>query len=411
VDDRDWPEDQRDVVTRLLARAHDAQWREVLLLAVSQLILHGQARAVAELVGELVAEHGKDTGVGPRNLVVAGAWARNVVVAGEILTQAERKLFDGLGKGQRWDAVVEALRFVMRPSAESSRLVRVARKLVPLVSVPDRVRAGMALSLLGDPRLGIGSLALAWCEVPAGPFLLGCRPKDEGAYENEQPQRTVDLLDFRIARYPVTNTQWRAFLEAAGYQERRWWSDAGWRAKEAKGWTQPAYWDDPRRNGANQPVVGVSWYEATAFCRWLSAELGYAVRLPSEAEWEKAARGTDGRIYPWGDDWDAAKANTSESGIGTTTPVGCFPDGASPYGALDMSGNVYEWTATPWTSNYQQSDGTARETEDGPPFVWRGGAWFDSRGLARCASRLRHRPSSRDLYLGVRVVAALTPSE
>jgi formylglycine-generating enzyme required for sulfatase activity len=206
----------------------------------------------------------------------------------------------------------------------------------------------------------------------------------------------------------VTNAQWRVFVEAGGYGEHRWWSEIGWRMRKKEAWTQPKLWDDPRFNGTNQPVVGVSWYEANAFCRWLTAELGYEIRLPSEAEWEKAARGTDGRVYPWGNTWDAAKANTRESGIGTTTPVGCFPDGVSPYGALDMSGNLFEWTATPWMGNYDQRDGTARETEEGELFVRRGGAWDLDLSNARCADRGYGAPAARIDLLGVRLVAALT---
>jgi formylglycine-generating enzyme required for sulfatase activity len=201
------------------------------------------------------------------------------------------------------------------------------------------------------------------------------------------------------------------FMDAGGYRERRWWSEAGWQANAEEEWTQPRFWDDPRFNGANQPVVGITWYEANAFCRWLSAQLSYVdyeVRLPSEAEWEQAARGNDGRIYPWGNAWEDTRANTYEGGIGTTTPVGCYPDGASPSGALDMSGNVWEWTATPWTSNYETSDGTARETEDGPSFVRRGGAWSFHLRYARCAYRFTSHPSSRYDDLGLRVCAART---
>jgi formylglycine-generating enzyme required for sulfatase activity len=397
VDDRDWHGDERDVVTRLRARAQGAQWREVLLLAVSQLILQGKARSVASLVGELLKHR-----AGTR------AWAEWVVVAGEVLTQAERKHFDGVGEGRLWVRAVDALKQAMAPSTEPTLLARLSRQPHrPLLNVADRVRAGMALSLLGDPRLGITSLEPQWCEVPAGSFILGSQPGDEGAAANEQPQRTVELPGFRVARYPVTNAQWQQFLEAGGYRERRWWSAIGWHTREQVRWTQPGYWDDVRLNDANRPVVGVSWYEALAFCRWLSAELGYSVRLPSEAEWEKAARGDGGLIFPWGNSWDAARANTEESGIGATTPVGCFPDGVSPYGVLDMSGNVFEWTATPWTRDYQESDGTGYEAEVSERFCIRGGGWSSPRSSARCAYRIEHPPTARYNYLGFRVIAAL----
>jgi formylglycine-generating enzyme required for sulfatase activity len=112
---------------------------------------------------------------------------------------------------------------------------------------------------------------------------------------------------------------------------------------------------------------------------------------------------------PWGDEWHAATANTRESGNGTTTPVGCYRDGASPYGTLDMSGNVVEWTATPWTDNYAQSYGTTREAEDGQAFVWRGGGWSNIHRLARCAYRFNYSPASRNFTLGVRIVT--TPDD
>lgn len=150
----------------------------------------------------------------------------------------------------------------------------------PEQTLQQRLDAAVALGLLDDPRPGIATLEPDWCIVPTGAFLLGSADQDTGAYKDEKPQRTVELSSFRISRYLITNAQWRMFVEAGGYAERRWWSDAGWWAKEAEGWIQPVAWDDARFNGSNQPVVGVSWYEASAFCRWLSAKLGYETLTP-----------------------------------------------------------------------------------------------------------------------------------
>lgn len=149
----------------------------------------------------------------------------------------------------------------------------------------------------------------------------------------------------------------------------------------------------------NHPRERVSWYDAIAFCRWLSARLGYEVTLPTEAEWEKAARGTDGCIYPYGNDYDPAKANASDTGIDQTSAVGMFPDGASPYGLLDMSGNVFEWCLNAYNQpeNIQLGGSDMR--------VLRGGSWFFDQVIARAAYRFSLLPGDRDnLDVGFRLV-------
>ncbi|MFQ6094336.1 MAG: formylglycine-generating enzyme family protein, partial [bacterium] len=243
--------------------------------------------------------------------------------------------------------------------------------------------------------------------------------------------------EYLIGRYPVTNAQFAAFVEAGGYRERRYWTEAEaagvWRDERVKG-----RWDDEPRdrpadfgapfNLPNHPVVGVTWYEALAFCRWLNEQLqvaGYRlqvwpngeletlklqsettpqVRLPTEAEWEKAARGTDGRIYPWGEEPDPDRANYDETGIGATSAVGCFPGGASPCGALDMSGNVWEWCQTKWRDSYEEPADESPEGTD--PRVVRGGSWVSYRRGVRCAYRSRHDPDDRDDDRGFRVVVS-----
>jgi len=170
---------------------------------------------------------------------------------------------------------------------------------------------------------------------------------------------------YRIGRYAVTNVEYRRFIEAGGYQERRWWTEHGWRYLQpgSERWyessderiTLPRFWEDSTYNQPTQPVVGVSWYEAAAYCAWLTEvgraagwlATGDAIRLPTSLEWERAARGTDQRRYPWGDDApDAERANYDATGINHPTAVGCFPAGAAACGALDMAGNVMEWMST-----------------------------------------------------------------
>ncbi len=172
------------------------------------------------------------------------------------------------------------------------------------------------------------------------------------ALENEQPRHTVRVDGVWIGRTEVTNAQFRQFIEAGGYSDETYWSDDGWSWKESEAITEPKYGDDERLNQPQQPVVGVSWYEAEAFAAWAGG------RLPTEAEWEHAARGSAGHIFPWGSEWDGTRCNfcdskcprdwkddTVDDGYEYAAPVGSYPSGASPYGALDMAGNVWEWVA------------------------------------------------------------------
>lgn len=160
-------------------------------------------------------------------------------------------------------------------------------------------------------------------------------------------------------------------------------------------------------------MVNVSWHDALAYCRWLSDQTGKLITLPSEAEWEKAARGTDARKYPWGDRLDARLCNVWQSGVGDTTPVDLYPSGASPYGCLDMAGNVWEWTRSLYSYGYpyDPSDAT-RENVDAPNNQWRvlrGGSWNTSGEDARCAYRLRCLPDLRLRVVGFRVALRASP--
>jgi formylglycine-generating enzyme required for sulfatase activity len=234
--------------------------------------------------------------------------------------------------------------------------------------------------------------------IPAGEFLMGSNPlQDEDSQDDEQPQHRLYLPDYYLAKTPVTNGQYRAFVAATG--------------REApKDWTNRA----PPRGEEDHPVVNVSWYDAQDYCRWLSEVTGRGYALPSEAEWEKGARGTDGRIYPWGSQWEATRCNSDESNLGKTTSVYAYPQGASPYGALDMAGNVWEWTRSLWGTNgerpdyrypYRLTDGRENLSAGrNERRVLRGGAFHYLHGLVRCAYRYRHSPNSRIRNLGFRVV-------
>ena len=289
----------------------------------------------------------------------------------------------------------------------------IERSRDPAADLRARIAAARALGELGDPsfqrRHGPDGdyLLPPVVTIAAGNYPIG---SDEGIYEDESPAHQVEVAAFAIGRFPVTNAEWRCFLDAGGYDDERWWQDEAaqrWRRgeetaegpkqerREFRQWlrdnpqrigellresgitskqaedceailqmsdaefealldtwypsgrqAEPAYWNDPAYNDAAQPVVGVCWYEARAYCAWLSAQTGQFWRLPSEAEWEAAARGRSGRRYAWGDDFDAGCCNTFESHVRGTTPIGVFPGGDTPEGLVDLSGNVWEWTSS-----------------------------------------------------------------
>jgi formylglycine-generating enzyme required for sulfatase activity len=314
-------------------------------------------------------------------------------------------------------------------------LVAILTEQVPLgapLPAVERALTGNILAQLGDPRPGIGLQEdglpdILWCELPEGEFTMGSTSEDverikdaykgiESLLEAEQPQHEVHVSTFQISRYPVTNAQYRVFIEDGGYTEK-WkacWTSEGWKWKEEKNIHEPhvfgGVFDLP-----NHPVVGISWYEAVAFCQWLAIRLqensglsnDQVIRLPSEAEWEKAARGTDGRIYPWGKKIDPEYANYNETGLGATSTVGCFPSGASPYGCEDMAGNVWEWCSDPWHENYEGAPTDGRVWDEGGDAdfrVLRGGSWHLNPGNCRAADRNGNNPDDGSIFIGFRVV-------
>ncbi len=411
-------------------------WRTTLLMAAEELVYNYEAVGKNTLLRELrdILPNGQPA---PGN---APGWQR-VWRAGEML------------------AVLAPLDPPPN-SLEQKRLTRLQTDLAALLNQGEltpveRAEAADALARLGDPRPGVGTVPLPrplprkrergailpppsggrageggeiphilWQPVPAGAFLMG---GDEKAYQPVQAQ-TVFLPAFEISRYPITNAQFNAFVKAGGYAQSRYWRAAQkagyWRDGKFKGDFYSEARDKPYDFGTpftlpNHPVVGVSWYEAVAFCYWLTEQFKaqnekfkMIIRLPTEAEWEKAARGRDGRKYPWGNEKEeiAARCNMANAGIGASSAVGIFPGGASPYGVLDMSGNVWEWCSTVWDKKaypYQvQDEWTEAYLGTNVHRSLRGGAFDFSADFVRCASRVRLDPNLGYRVGGFRVVCA-----
>jgi iron(II)-dependent oxidoreductase len=251
--------------------------------------------------------------------------------------------------------------------------------------------------------------------IPSGAFLMGAT-WDSFAYDNEYPVREVFVPAFKLARVPVTNAEFARFVAEDGYARRELWSEEGWHWREKENWTRPLDW---RREGADgwsvrgmfeacaleaeHPVTGISWHEAESYARFAGK------RLPTEAEWEKAASwdGERKRRFAWGDEEPTdALCNFGLKRWGTT-PVGSFPEGASHYGCLDMNGNVWEWTSTP----FDAFDGFepfpypeySQEWFDGDHRVLKGGSWATSASVLRTSFRNFFRRHFRIAFAGLRL--------
>ena len=360
----------------------------------------------------------------------------------------------------------------------------------PRVHLRARIAAGNVLGALGDRRF-------EWISVDDKRVLLGPSNKVRGARarigspqrvarqlsreghkygSDEEPRHVVRLATFRIASYPVTNAEYRCFVDDDGYRKPTFWTEAGrawlrgedpgggpgaeflnlrrhlsidpstiarWTrdpnaSKEIAGWRalisesderaiaeleeyysrrsreEPAFWGDERYGQPNHPVVGLTWYEAVAYSSWLTVQSrragrlpdDYVVRLPTEAEWEYAARGAVWHSYPWGQKWDKSLANTREGQVLGPTPVGAYAVSRSPFGCEDMSGNVWEWTHSLHRVYPYNADDGREDLDDQSYRVVRGSSWIDPHLYARCAYRGRHPPDFFDYDQGFRIVIA-----
>ncbi|NCT22368.1 formylglycine-generating enzyme family protein, partial [bacterium] len=326
---------------------------------------------------------------------------------------------------------------------------------------------------------GVKVILPQMANVPGGKYLIGSKEKEEDSFDNEHPQFTVDLPAFSISKWSVTNAEFACFMEAGGYENENYWEGEmakrwlkgenvtgdqfktwldNWKwFQEHPNWkeqfeqsgnyspqeieayeevakmsedelkaelgkslsqksrSQPAYWKDRENNNPSQPVVGITWFEARAYCKWLSTIAGRNYRLPSEVEWEAAARGLpdksllgqkNARKYPWGNDWDKEKANSIEGRVLKPSPVGAYSAAGAlgPFGAEDQAGNVYDWTSSLYLPYPYHAEKSEQEEADGERTV-RGGSWHNFRRNVRCASRSRNVPDNCAAAIGFRLVS------
>ena len=401
-------------VGAILRHLDDPNWHETILLAVGALgVVAQQPLAAGEVLRSLCGQE-----------LAGEARGRNVIVAGEALLDVGE-----VGVGRR----------------AAARITDCLVETMQGIDVPPRTRrqAGLILGRLGWRPKDLD----AFVEIPPGPFLYG-----------DDKERREITKRYWIGKYPVTNGQYARFVEDDGYRRPELWSEEGWAWREGsydsqvkeellRDWLtnrpperrdRPFWWDDPEWNNSIFPVVGVSWFEAQAYCTWLTEQFQVSgfkfqgwrdgqletlnlkpetllARLPVEEEWERAVRGADGRAYPWGDAWDRRRLNCAEWWAGRefseedkwenwldseqrseagTAAVATFPEGTNPAGVWDGAGNVWEWTASRWEPGSEWR-------------VVRGGSWDLDQWDARCASRDRLIPDFWDDNLGVRVVVSL----
>ncbi|PDV97774.1 NACHT domain-containing protein [Candidatus Chloroploca asiatica] len=450
-----WISLQDDFDRLVCERAGQVGWHEALRLMVSyQALKDGALGRTLQVIKELLDDH----------------TALKQTLAGELLAlvgyaRAAGYREEWVGTNGRWTRACIALRTIA--TADSA-----------LAAAPLRARAGIALGQLcygsldaltqqgatliaPDPRLlspatGDAPNGCYWCQLEPGSFWYGDESEDadddeeeledadddeeelEDADDDEEDsnkttekdyvyapkdvlQHVIIPYGFKIARYPVTNAEFAAFIAAGGYAHESWWTPEGWKYIQPDGSrvegepdriTLPRYWSDPGLNNPLQPIVGVSWYEAAAYCNWLTAQ-GHAqgwlpaeavIRLPTSLEWEYAARGGDSQQwYPWGNDAPTPEhANYRETGIERPAPVGCFPLGRAACGAEDLVGNIQEWMATA----IEASDGVAARTD----FTFRERAliayneWSNTTEQLNCGSRVEFDPKGWNIFLGFRVI-------
>ena len=415
--------------------AQQIHWHEALLLMVGYQVLgENELDKPISLAEKLIAFDGTGRALGsPLEQALA---ADTLALIGR---ERAGKFDSGLiAKDGLWARAMRSFRLVQStgtaPEAPSSLRHRVGLALGRLCygELKD-LALPTARPPVADPRLPFAVVGMVqgegwqkaleryWCAIQPGPFWFG----DD---RSEQLQRAEVRQPYQIARYPVTNAEYARFLAANGPDgynpDKPWWTDHGRRyllpggtrsySDEQAQITHPRFWTVARFNSPLQPVVGISWYEAVAYCRWLTA-LGQeqrwlpteqVIRLPTWHEWERAARHTDQRRHPWGDEAPTPeRANYAETGLNAPSPIGCFPAGAALCGAQDLLGNVMEWTASP----YQQIHAWKKDFTNAEGVVLNWNDFTDEKERLCCGARIGGDPNYWNGDLGFRVLQSLAP--
>ncbi|NOK59881.1 MAG: hypothetical protein GFH27_549291n73 [Chloroflexi bacterium AL-W] len=409
-----------DMCTLAYERWSDApgQWRETLLLMIAQLrkiqpqkVYYNGLPWLKQLIEPQLHGQRKPTQQHQRDILLA------------TLSYNETGIRETLGVKSK-----ESQQTFEKKLRKS--ICQVLHKPCQDIGLADRIAMAQILGQLGDPRFPttlkewrretfrttFGKPKVYWCYIPAGTYRIDGWAEDE---EEDTPAADITLPKYWIARFPITVAQFRPFVEV-GYSDeaQRWWTPQGWQWKNERKRTEPWEWGSARWGGPNQPVIGVTWYEAMAFVNWRTEQLvdtlpeGYRLRLPTEAEWEVAAA-YDGagnrRHYPWGEaapTWEHAVYNKSV--LQQTAPVGCCAKGQAACGALDMAGNVWEWTASQFASYPQESHQVVEDLEANNPVAIRGGAWVGQAEHLFCGARNQNLPVNLGRgNPGLRVVVSL----
>ena len=364
-------------------RLHDDRWSEVVLLLAGCLRRQRGLRGGRRLIEKILATGTDEV-----------SRARAVGLIGRVLADIQPYGGDpSVGTGYS-EALQETLA-IFEPDGE-------------IVEEAVRVEVGEALGAAGDPRLAVPEDNRV--EISGGAFWMGAQTEDPEApgydaeaFDQESPVRQVTVSAFGLGRYPVTVQEYRQFVDTGeeGYLDPTCWAPEGWAWRSREGHAAPGSWKEQMRH-RNRPVTEVSWYEADAYCRWAGG------RLPTEAEWEHAARGEAGRRFPWG----AEEPDPNRASFGfrfrNPSPVGSYPLGATPEGVHDLAGNVWEWGADRYGAYPSEAEEDPPGAESGSSRVLRGGAFYNDPRYLRAAYRFLFPPGNRGDSYGFRVVWSLS---